>query len=263
MSAHQDLEPRVRIWLHERLADRPDPYPILVDVLSQLPETPQRKHRWWPFGRVPGPTTSTGRFTMSAALKSVAAGVVVALFGGFLVAGVLPTQQGDEALPAAVTESPSAGPASDPMPLEATVFDGRATETGLQLEVPTVTREDGVTKSVGAHYQMELTEMDDPRLNGTFQIVWNEVTFSGIHDVVTASNRIDNEDGSWVGVERGYNHPRRGWNWQGVYQGQGAYEGLSALLFWEQAIGYDGHGIIFPGTMPEPLDWPEALTVTE
>jgi len=43
---------------------------------------------------------------MFSALKFVAAGVIVALFGGFLLAGVLTTPQGDEMVPAAVTESP-------------------------------------------------------------------------------------------------------------------------------------------------------------
>jgi len=46
-------------------------------------------------------------FTMLSALKFIAAGVIVALFGGFLISSVLTTQQGDEMAPAAVTESPS------------------------------------------------------------------------------------------------------------------------------------------------------------
>ena len=45
-------------------------------------------------------------FTMFSALKFVAAGVIVALFGGFVLAGLFTTQQ-DEMVPAAVTESPS------------------------------------------------------------------------------------------------------------------------------------------------------------
>ena len=44
---------------------------------------------------------------MFSALKFVVAGVIVALFGGFLLAGVLTTPQGDEMAPAVVTESPS------------------------------------------------------------------------------------------------------------------------------------------------------------
>ena len=44
--------------------------------------------------------------TMFSATKFVVAGVIVALFGGFLLAGVL-TQPSDEMAPAAVTASPS------------------------------------------------------------------------------------------------------------------------------------------------------------
>jgi hypothetical protein len=44
---------------------------------------------------------------MFSAVKFVVAAAIVALFGGFLLAGVLTTQQGDEMAPAAVTESPS------------------------------------------------------------------------------------------------------------------------------------------------------------
>ena len=43
---------------------------------------------------------------MFSALKFIAAAAIVALFGGFLLAGVLTTPQGDEMVPAAVTESP-------------------------------------------------------------------------------------------------------------------------------------------------------------
>ncbi|MEA2025278.1 MAG: hypothetical protein U9O18_01170 [Chloroflexota bacterium] len=52
-----------------------------------------RSHRWG--------------FTMFSALKFVAAAVIVALFGGFLLAGILATPQDGEVFPAAVTESPS------------------------------------------------------------------------------------------------------------------------------------------------------------
>jgi hypothetical protein len=51
---------------------------------------------------------------MFSAVKFVAAGAIVALFGGFLLAGVLTTQQGDEVLPAAVTDSPAPEATSEP-----------------------------------------------------------------------------------------------------------------------------------------------------
>lgn len=55
-------------------------------------------------------------FTVFSALKLAAAGVIVALFGGFLLAGILPTLQGDETAPAAVTHSPSPMTTDDILP---------------------------------------------------------------------------------------------------------------------------------------------------
>ena len=46
-------------------------------------------------------------FTVFSALKFVVASVIVALFGAFLLAGLLTTPQRDQVIPAAVTESPS------------------------------------------------------------------------------------------------------------------------------------------------------------
>lgn len=55
-----------------------------------------------------GATTPAERgFTMSSALKVVVAAAIVALFGGFLLTGILTTPREDEMAPAAVTESPS------------------------------------------------------------------------------------------------------------------------------------------------------------
>jgi hypothetical protein len=48
-----------------------------------------------------------GGFSVFSALKLVAAGVIVALFAGFLLAGVLTAPQGDDLAPAAVTAPPS------------------------------------------------------------------------------------------------------------------------------------------------------------
>ncbi len=48
-----------------------------------------------------------GHRAMFSATKLVVAGVIVALFGGFLLAGILTTPRGDEVVPAAVSASPS------------------------------------------------------------------------------------------------------------------------------------------------------------
>jgi hypothetical protein len=70
----------------------PMPDALLRDVLERVPETPQQ--------RDVTPPILTGRLQSTfSATKFVVAGVIVALFGGFLLAGVL-TQQSEESLPA-------------------------------------------------------------------------------------------------------------------------------------------------------------------
>ena len=71
-----------------------------VDDLAVFEAATSRSQRWG--------------FTMLSALKFIAAGVIVALFGGFLLAGVLTTPQGDEVAPAAVTDSPERAVTSEP-----------------------------------------------------------------------------------------------------------------------------------------------------
>ena len=99
-------------------------------------------------------------FTMFSALKFVVASVIVALFGGFLLAGVLTTPQGDEMAPAAVTESPS------PMTTEE-LLSGMVTE-----EV-----EPGVFRVVNDGYRDvshpdEANWMDDAVIVGATGDVW-------------------------------------------------------------------------------------------
>jgi hypothetical protein len=81
--------------------------------------------------RVRGGTTTPmeAGFSMFSALKFIAAGVIVALFGGFLLAGVLTTPQPDEVAPAAVTESPTPGAVASGSPEPAV--------TSVSSEAPT------------------------------------------------------------------------------------------------------------------------------
>jgi hypothetical protein len=65
-------------------------------------------------------------FTMFSALKFVAAAAIVALFGGFLLTGILTTQQGDEVAPAAVTASPTTEASTAPPTEE--LLSGMVTE---------------------------------------------------------------------------------------------------------------------------------------
>jgi hypothetical protein len=109
----EQMQPLLEGWFKDREVTPADVRHSASQVMARLPEVRQRG-RWWPLpydlpAPIPtthGPTPARG-FTMFSAVKFVVAGVIVALFGGFLLAGVLTTQQGDEVPPAAVTESPS------------------------------------------------------------------------------------------------------------------------------------------------------------
>ncbi|MEA2026526.1 MAG: hypothetical protein U9O18_07525, partial [Chloroflexota bacterium] len=113
-------------WLKDTDAAQPDAERITARAMAQVPQVRQRG-RWWPLpigsalppGSQPVPASGSTAF---AALKFVTAGVIVGLFGGFLLAGVLTTQEGDRIDPAAVTDSPS------PMTIERLLSVAETTE---------------------------------------------------------------------------------------------------------------------------------------
>ena len=129
----QQMQSLLDAWYRDREIPRPKVQASVAEVMASVPRTRQRG-RCWPlpaFERpvsafptrelapVPipatiGPTPARG-FTMFSALKFVAAAVIVALFGGFLLAGLLTTPRND-VLPAAVTASPSPTVRSDILP---------------------------------------------------------------------------------------------------------------------------------------------------
>ena len=165
MTTDQQLASALRGHYAEEPVERADRERMTRAALHQISSTPQGRHRRWPLpvdsvltrgsllsGRVspPAPNGSGGEFTVFSALKPIAAVAIVALFAGFLLAGVLTTGQPDEAMPAAGTgertEMPTAcppgstphqpGPADQPRPLDgelkataelkAAAFDGHA-----------------------------------------------------------------------------------------------------------------------------------------
>jgi hypothetical protein len=135
MTLPQDLTPIVRDWLHE-----PDelPPPRIAEVSQRVRQTPQERGL--------RPRLDPGRFPMFSALKFVAASVIVALFGGFLLAVVITLQQEGEVPPAAVTESPE--PAVTSEPTEAPTTSVRTDILpGVELTVEAV--EPGVFRVVG------------------------------------------------------------------------------------------------------------------
>ena len=113
----QRLGQLVGAWLQESCVPANDPREGVREVVTQTADMRQVGAGW--LSRllddevVPVRVSATsGRqpargSTMFSALKLIAASVIVALFGGFLLAGLLVTQRGDEMAPATVTDSPS------------------------------------------------------------------------------------------------------------------------------------------------------------
>jgi|GEM_PF-4651368 len=112
MNPNRTTETIVEAWLSDGFTAQPDAEQMLDNVRVAVADAPQRRYRWWPFPTKSGPTPARGS-TMFSAVKFVVAGAIVALFGGFLLSGVL-THPSDESVPAAST---SASPKVE-LPLE-------------------------------------------------------------------------------------------------------------------------------------------------
>ncbi len=123
-------------WLKETDSPPGDVGRSTAQIESRLPQTRQHS-RWWPLPsheRLPAPVAGrspAGGSSMFSAVKFVAAAAILALFGGFLLSGILTTPQDAEILPAAVTESPS------PMVTEESSSSMDAFPTGYFVSVDT------------------------------------------------------------------------------------------------------------------------------
>jgi hypothetical protein len=133
--------------------------------------------------------------SMFNATKFVVAGVIVALFGGFLLSGVLTTPQGDEMVPAAVTASPE----TDLLPgvdlvteevepgVERIVSDGIRDLSGIGPPVAqSHSEKDGLAVAPGGAVWLHpggdetktLIKLGDPGSYPALSEVWPELRFS-------------------------------------------------------------------------------------
>jgi hypothetical protein len=86
-------------------------------MVKAIPSTTPQQRGWLP--------PYTGRFqSMFSATKFVVAGAIVALFGGFLLAGILTTQRSEDASPAAGASMSPEGTTTHPVMLPAVIPDG-------------------------------------------------------------------------------------------------------------------------------------------
>jgi len=159
--------------------------------------------------------------------------------------------------PAAADEEAESEAASQ----KAASFSGTS-NGGIQYAQGEEVEDGGIISIPGSAWGIALSEMSDPRLNGNLRIVLNQDFHGSQGRVWSLSTRIDNELGSWMGTGRGYldqTRPVPHWSHQALYRGTGAYEGLTAIVFFdfERPSGYDYHGMVFPGDLPEVPEFPE------
>ena len=181
--------------------------------------------------------------SMFSATRFVVAGAVVALFGGFLLAGVL-THPSDESLPAAVADSTA------PVEFTATVdWNLPVTDGGWRLS---------------------FVETSDPRIDGTLTVAppLATGTYGDIEVTIEAPARIENADGAWrevtgaygfelpAGVEEENREPREvpiKEREETVFVGEGAYDGFFIVVestFDARRVEGDLHGYIVRGDLP-------------
>jgi hypothetical protein len=205
---------------------------------------------------------------MFNATKFVFAGAIVALFGGFLLAGVLTGPSGDLS-PAAVTDSAVDGTSAQPTSAKAVDFSGDYPYLSAQGGEMSLLADGFVV--MGEQIDGVLTELDDHRLNGKVRYVVNRIDHESAGDVVSYVVRIDNDGGSWLGTGYGYNdtadpgfvfdhgNRMRGGFDTTVLRGSGGYEGLSAIMVNERAGDtFRVEGVVFSGEIAELPEMPAA-----
>ncbi len=233
MSTERETRRVVRSWLEEGVTALPDR--VLDAVLDQVPATSQRRPLW--------PVRRIAEMSIYARLASVAAVVIVLVVGVTVMAG---GGVGGQATPspsqpngAAATETPPAtGTPSQGalLPGEFTACVGRNEEskhgTDSQDRIGDLT----VDRTRGYTWQGAIVATD-PRFSGTHYYSWNGDSYtlqSGLpaQEVSAEGHRIENDAGAWQGSGYGVSFPDS--TMQSaltVLVGEGAYDGLTALMF--------------------------------
>ena len=138
------------------------------------------------------------------------------------------------------------------------------TATFTDVEPPAVafTPGPGYDEAIGVASE-GLLEASDPRISGRWRQVMDMRRYESREPdgmpvtVWTATARLDNDDGAWVGTFTGFWDGDVGREWN-VLRGEGAYEGLTAVFRWLPEE-YEQEGVIFPGDLPplpDPIEPP-------
>jgi len=287
MSTEHRESDLIRSWLDESYEAERDPHEYLDHLLDEVPDTPQQRHRRWPFplfrrqAHTPTATPTTTDTTeyqpspipasnghtptvigrtqsMLSPVKAITAGAIVFAIGGaFLIAQ--PFDQQGSGVPGA-----ESGVAAAPAWVTATVQFSQNCDFG-----DTAT-EDGVTQERGMNCQGQTWTSDDPRLDGTSNAASNADSFDVDgqgYSLVTSAIEVFTDEGGWqctnadrvVSPADTLHQTSRFDGDRFSCVGTGGYEGLSAILVAEWP-GFNNtvEGLIFSGEMPPMPEFPSS-----
>ena len=98
----------------------------------------------------------------------------------------------------------------------------------------------------GTGWETATVEATDPRISGQWEQVLTNRVFGDVL-VKSATGRLENDGGAWVGTFHGYAGPEFNKEWN-VFTGEGGYEGLTAVFTWT-GDGSTLEGVIVPGEL--------------
>ena len=206
---------------------------------------------------------------------AMAAAAVVAVIGVTGIAVAVATSSGDDATqsPAAATTlapTTSVAPVTEELPEQAPVEVSACVNPGPAVHVGTEERsqvslpegEMTITRDRGDTWRLNVSDVSDPRLDGTWYNSADGDLYSlpggasGPH-LATETHRIENDDGAWQGsfvVVGTPDHPSTGlqYDLQYVLVGEGAYEGLTAVMIGSDGACPNTRGYIVEGNVPAP-----------
>ena len=264
----------VRSWLKDENVVLPDPEQAGRLVAAELPETRQRRRKWWPLPSFKGTSirppvmpdteyqaiaipatnghsrTVTGRTeSMFSPVKAITAGAFVFAVGGVLLIAQPFDQQGGS-VPGAGTD------AEVTAPVEFTAkwaFGGAARPDTSDVG-------DGVLMTRGGAWRPGvITKASDSRLEGRLSIAANSNQYADGPEVWNYAFRIENDEGAWqqmptINLDAGDGDLN---TTTGVLVGEGGYEGLIAVFDnLAENSTWTLHGYIIDGELtpaPEPF----------
>ena len=195
--------------------------------------------------------------------------VAAAAVGAIVVGGLVIATRDDEATGEAAAGAPTtmaqpATVAQAPVKVSACVHPGPlvhgGTSEGSSVSVPEGTMT--IVRSRGDTWQLKVSDVSDPRLDGTWYNSADADQYSlpggasGPH-LATETHRIENDDGAWQGsfvVVGTPDHPSTcmEYDLQYVLVGEGAYEGLTAVMIGSDGACPNTEGYIVEGNVPAP-----------